>query len=49
MVLEGSGYGVGVREQRLWCWRVTLMVSENNGPHLSDNDGSHWERDETAV
>jgi hypothetical protein len=29
MVLESNGYGV--REQRLWCERVTVMVLENNG------------------
>jgi hypothetical protein len=43
MVLESSGYGIclhptplillgyGVREQRLWCKRVTFMVLESNG------------------
>jgi hypothetical protein len=29
MVFENSDYGV--REQRLWCLRVTVMVLESNG------------------
>jgi hypothetical protein len=29
MVLESIGYGV--REWRLWCYRVTVMVLESNG------------------
>jgi hypothetical protein len=29
MVLESNGYGV--REQRLWCQRVTIIVLESNG------------------
>jgi hypothetical protein len=29
MVPESNGYGV--REQRLWCQRVTVMVSESDG------------------
>jgi hypothetical protein len=29
MVLESNGYGVN--KQRLWCWRVTVMMFESNG------------------
>jgi hypothetical protein len=29
MVLEREGYGI--REGRLWCQRVTVMVLESNG------------------
>jgi hypothetical protein len=29
MVLESNGSGVG--EKRLWCKRVTVVVSESNG------------------
>jgi hypothetical protein len=28
-VLQSDGYGV--REKRLWCWRVMVIVSERNG------------------
>ena len=29
MVFESNGYGV--REERLWCYRVTIIVLESNG------------------
>jgi hypothetical protein len=33
MVLQSNGYGV--TEQRLWCYRVTVMVLQSNGYGVS--------------
>jgi hypothetical protein len=34
MVLQSNGDGV--REERLWCYRVTVMVLQSNGDGVTE-------------